>query len=110
MASIYVLAGINHFRRPRMYERIIPPWLPAPRVLNRLAGLAEIGLGLALFYPPLRTWAAWGVVALLVAVFPANLHMAAPMGPRLGMPRWLLLTRLPLQVLLMLWAYVYTQP
>ena len=93
-----------------MYERIIPPRLPAPAVLNSLAGLAEVGLGLALFYPPSRPWAAWGVVALLVAVFPANLYMASAKGPRLGMPPWLLRARLPLQGLLILWAHWYTRP
>ncbi len=107
MAALYVAAGVNHFVRPRMYERIIPPYLPAPEMLNYAAGAAEVILGVALLFPALRPWAAWGIIALLVAVFPANLYMYQQGAP--GIPAWALLLRLPLQGVLIAWAWWYTR-
>ena len=106
MAVLYTVAGINHFLNPRLYVKIIPPYLPAPTVLNYAAGAAEVILGIALFFPAVRPWAAWGIIALLIAVFPANLYMYQQnMG---GLPSWVLLLRLPLQLLLIAWAWWYT--
>lgn len=110
MAALYVVAGLNHFRRPRMYERIIPPIFPARALLNKLAGLVEIVLGAGLCHPQSRPWAAWGIIALLIAVFPANIYMASPKGAPKGIPRWVLWARLPLQGVLIAWAYAYTGP
>jgi uncharacterized membrane protein len=77
MALFYVLVGINHFRDPGFYLKMMPPYLPWHAQLVLLSGVAEIGLGLALLVPPLRIYAAWGIVALLIAVFPANLPHGA---------------------------------
>lgn len=107
MAALYVAAGVNHFLRPRMYERIIPPYLPAPEMLNYAAGAAEVVLGMALLFPATRPWAAWGIIALLIAVFPANLYMYQQGAP--GIPSWALLLRLPLQAALIAWAWWYTR-
>ncbi|MGB3779041.1 MAG: MauE/DoxX family redox-associated membrane protein [Tunicatimonas sp.] len=107
MAALYVAAGVNHFLRPRMYVRIIPPYLPAPELLNYAAGAAEMVLGVALLFPATRPWAAWGIIALLVAVFPANLYMYQQGTP--GIPSWALLLRLPLQGALIAWAWWYTR-
>jgi len=112
MAVFYVLAGIQHFRAPDFYVHIVPPALPAPQTLVYLSGWAEIFLGLALLVPQLRRFAAWGVIALLVAVFPANLHMwwnDVPMDGR-PLPGWFHAVRLPLQGVLILWAWWYTRP
>ena len=106
MAALYVVAGVNHFLRPRMYERIIPPYLPAPETLNLAAGAAEVVLGIALLFPATRLGAAWGIIALLVAVFPANLYMYQQ--GTFGLPSWMLLLRLPLQGVLIAWAWWYT--
>lgn len=107
MAALYAAAGVNHFLRPHMYTRIIPPYLPAPEVLNYAAGAAEVVLGVALLFPATRSWAAWGIIALLVAVFPANLYMYQQGAP--GIPSWALLLRLPLQGALIAWAWWYTR-
>ena len=106
MAALYVVAGINHFVRPRMYVKIIPPYLPAPEMLNYVAGAAEVMLGVGLLFSATRPWAAWGIVALLVAVFPANLYMYQ--HNTFGIPSWVLLVRLPLQLVLIAWAWWYT--
>ena len=106
MAALYVAAGVNHFINPRVYLKIMPPYLPAPTVLNYLSGAAEIILGVALLFPTARPWAAWGIIALLVAVFPANLYMYQ--HNTFGIPAWVLLARLPLQLVLIAWAWWYT--
>lgn len=112
MAAFYVAAGINHFRVPEFYLQIMPPWLPWHRELVLLSGVAEVGLGAALLVPRLRRAAAWGVVALLVAVYPANLHMwwndvAIDGQPT---PPGFHAVRLPLQLLLIAWAWWHTRP
>ncbi len=106
MAALYVVAGVNHFVNPRMYLKIMPPYLPAPAALNYAAGAAEMLLGVMLLFPTVRPLAAWGIIALLIAVFPANLYMYQR-GFR-GIPRWALLLRLPLQLVLIAWAWWYT--
>ena len=108
VAAIYILAGLNHFRVPRLYQRIIPPALPSPKTLNIISGIAELLLGIALCIPAVSPWAAWGIIALLIAVFPANVFMYTNERAALGMPKWVLLLRLPLHLVLIAWAYLYT--
>ena len=105
LAALFVGAGVLHFVRPRMFEAIVPRWLPAPRALVLLSGAAEIAGGVGLLIPGLRVAAAWGLAALLVAVFPANVEMARDAGrfARIA-PRWALLLRLPLQAVLIAWV------
>ena len=105
LALAFVGAGVLHLVRPRLFEAIVPPSLPAPRLLVYLSGVAEILGGAGLLVPALRVWAGWGLAALLVAVFPANLYMArqSERFARLA-PRWLLLARLPLQAVLIAWV------
>ena len=109
MSAVYVFAGILHFAKPRIFVRIVPPYLPWPKLLVYLSGAAEIILGLMLWVPELSRWAAWGIVALLIAVFPANLYMHQKGGKAFEVPSWLLAVRLPVQLLLIAWAYVYTR-
>jgi len=116
MSGGYVIAGVLHFAAPELYIQIVPPLLPAPLLLVYLSGLAEIAVGLGLLYPPTRQAAAWATIALLLAVFPANVYMAtsgvvvegAPGGgdPSAAL-RW---ARLPLQFVLVAWAWWYTRP
>jgi uncharacterized membrane protein len=110
MAAFYTLAGVNHFLHPAWYLKIMPPYLPWHRFLVELSGVAEIALGLLLLVPRTTRWAAWGLIALLIAVFPANVHMA--MHPELypEIPFEALWARLPLQAVLIAWAYLYTRP
>ena len=109
MAAFYLLAGINHFRNPAFYLRMMPPYLPAHEALNYVSGGAEILLGLLLLVPRWTRRAAWGVIALLIAVFPANLHMALHPEQFADIRPLFLYLRLPAQLLLILWAYWYTR-
>ena len=76
MSAGYVVAGVLHFLRPHLYVQIVPPQLPAPLVLVYLSGLAEVTVGVGLLYSRTRQAAAWATIALLLAVFPANVYMA----------------------------------
>jgi uncharacterized membrane protein len=105
MGSFYIFAGIMHFVKPRMYIRIIPPYLPKPEILNALAGAFEIILGLGLFFTGTRSISAIGIILLLLAVFPANIYMYQK-GAK-GIPKWALFLRLPLQFAMIAWAYMY---
>jgi uncharacterized membrane protein len=115
MAAFYVFAGFNHFMNPRFYVAIMPPQLPNPEWLNVISGLAEIGLGVFLLEPRTRVLAAWGIIALLIAIFPANLYVATA---NLGLPdlrpgtgnALVNYVRLPIQLLLIVWAWWYTRP
>jgi uncharacterized membrane protein len=113
MGAFYVLAGANHFRDPAFYQPMMPPYLPAHDLLIQLSGVAEIVLGVAVLIPSLQRLAAWGIIALLIAVFPANLHVALhdiPVGGAsegLGIWNWV---RLPIQAVLIAWAWWYTRP
>jgi uncharacterized membrane protein len=115
MAAFYTAAGFNHLIHPEFYIAIIPPGLPEPEWINLIAGLAEIVLGVFVLEPRARVVAAWGIVALLIAVFPANLYVAtANIGLPAGEPgtgnafaNW---ARLPIQAVLIAWAFWYTRP
>jgi uncharacterized membrane protein len=108
MAALYVMAGTWHFVKPKMYLRIMPPYLPAPLFLVYLSGIIEIALGILLWVPATRALAAWGVIALLIAVFPANIYMLQKGGEAFRMSDWVLWVRLPIQLVLIAWAYCYT--
>jgi len=104
-------AGVNHFVSPASYVGMMPSALPAPETLVYVSGVAEILGGLGLILPATRRLAAWGLIALLVAVFPANLNMAInhlPLGTR-AVPGWALWARLPLQLVLIWWAASFTR-
>ena len=99
-------AGVNHFLSPEAYVAMMPAALPAPGALVAISGVAEILGGLGLILPATRRLAAWWLIALLIAVFPANLNMAVnhlPLGTH-TLPSWALWARLPLQVVLIAWA------
>ena len=108
MGVIYILAGLNHFRQPRLYLKIIPRYLPNPNLLNKLSGLAEISLGTLVCFSLTSNYAAWGIIVLLIAVFPANIYMFQNEKAALGLPKWVRLLRLPLQLALIYWAFIYT--
>ena len=106
MAIFYLTMGVMHFVKHRLFTSIIPPFIPAPNLVNKLVGSIELGLGLGLFFETSRTEAAYGIILLLIAVFPANLYMYQ--RKHLGIPKWLLMIRLPIQLVLIGWAYLYT--
>ncbi|PNY80492.1 DoxX family protein [Deinococcus koreensis] len=103
LSALFVLAGSLHFLRPEVFDGVVPPGTPmSARTATLLSGAAEILGGLGLLYPGTRPAARWGLLALLIAVFPANVFMAQQ-PEKFGLPAWALWTRLPLQPLLM-WA------
>jgi len=107
-------AGFSHLLWPDFFVAIIPPGLPNPEWLNVLSGLAEIVLGVFLLEPRVRVFAAWGIIALLIAVYPANVYVAlenvgTPGGePGTGNPvvNW---ARLPFQLVFVAWAWWFTR-
>src|SRR6187549_2287017 len=103
LGVFFIAAGINHFVNPAFYVAIMPPYLPWQSQLVFVSGMAEVALGFLLLF---RRWAAWGLIALLVAVFPANVHMA--LHPELypSISPLLLWLRMPLQPMLIAWAWV----
>src|SRR5436309_550554 len=111
LALFFVAAGIRHFVRTQFYLDLMPPYLPWHLELVYLSGVFEIAGGLGLLVPSLRRAAGWGLVALLVAVFPANIHMFVDSLDRQGWSAWTIigLVRLPLQVPLILWAWWCTR-
>src|SRR5580692_9212259 len=76
LGLLFIAAGVNHFAHPGFYERIVPPPLPSPALLVVISGVAEIAGGLGVLIPATRKAAGIGLVALLIAVFPANVYMA----------------------------------
>lgn len=110
LGGFFLAAGINHFVSPRFYRAIVPPRLAhdAERVVA-ISGVAEILGGIGVFVPRTRRAAGAGLIALLAAVFPANLYMAREPERFARVPRWALYARLPLQPLMMWWAWRATQ-
>jgi len=113
LAGFFVFAGTMHFAVPRAFEAIVPPSLPRREAVV-LSGVAEIAGGLAVIPPRTRPFARRWLLALLLAVFPANVHMALnpEQVPGLDLnrlPRWTLWARLPLQPLAMLWVWRATR-
>jgi uncharacterized membrane protein len=109
LAVFFVLAGLNHFRDPAFYLSMMPPFLPAHAALNAISGGCEILGGVAVLVPGTRRVSGWGLIALLIAVFPANIY-AAVRGSIAGLDAapWTLWARLPFQVLFVLWVWAVT--
>ena len=110
MGLLYIAAGINHFWHPDFYLKIMPPYLPWHVPLVYVSGVVEIVLGRLLFVPRYRSLAAWAIIAMLITFMPVHIHMV--MNPHLypDVPEYVLWLRLPLQAVLIAWAYWYTRP
>lgn len=108
MGFIYILAGFNHFRKPKMYERIIPPYIPAASSMVIVSGAAEMVLGLMLLNPDTQSYAAWGIIAMLIVFFTVHIYMLQNEKAAMKMPKWALILRIPLQFGLIYWAWMYT--
>jgi uncharacterized membrane protein len=110
MGVLYIVSGVLHFVAMRLYERAVPGYLPAHHTLVVISGIAELAGGLGILYTPTRRAASWGIILLLISVFPANLWMAQQPALFPGIPVWTFWVRLPLQLALIAWAYRYTRP
>ena len=110
-AAIFVISGLSHFLFPEPFTRIVPPFLPWPKLLVWVSGGAEILGGVGLLARRCRRAAAYGLFVLLLAVFPANIYMAVAHIPFPGWlgKSWLQWLRLPLQIPLVFWALRYTR-
>lgn len=104
----FVFAGSNHFINPKFYLNIMPPYLPWHLFLVYLSGAFEIILGIMLLVPKTQRFGAWGLIALLIAVFPANIYMAMNPEKFADIRPFLIYLRLPLQFVIIAWAYWYT--
>lgn len=106
MAAFFLAAGANHFRAPEIYPPMMPSWVPSPATVNVIVGAAEVLGALGLVFRPTRRLAGWGLMVLLVAIFPSNVHVAL-LGKMPGfdfspLTLWL---RLPLQAVLIAWVW-----
>ena len=109
LAIFMISAGVMHFVNPDFYMKIMPPYLPLHKELVFLSGVCEVALGVLLLVPKWSRWAAWGIIALLIAVFPANIYVFQNQEV-LPAPPMVHLLRLPLQAVFILWAYWHTRP
>jgi uncharacterized membrane protein len=111
MAIFYIFGGINHFRNPDTYTKLIPPYLPAPVTLNFLAGVAEVILGIGLLFKVTRRWSALGVILMLIAFIPVHVYFIqvnSCIDSSICIPQWLGWVRLiVIHPLLLGWAYLF---
>ncbi len=112
MGGFYILNGLNHFLNADAYIAIMPAYLPWPSQLVLLSGVAEIALGAGVLIPATGMAAAWGIIVLLILIFPANLYVAMNGLSYVGDKPKIVLNwvRLPFQLVLIAWAYWYTKP
>lgn len=112
LAIAIIFVGVTHFVIPEPYVKIMPPQLPYPLELVYISGFFEILGGIGLLVPPVSQPAAWGLIALFIAVFPANINMAVNQIKLENIPSdpWFHAIRLPFQAVLIAWAWWYTKP
>ncbi|MEC4804180.1 MAG: DoxX family protein [Jaaginema sp. PMC 1079.18] len=112
LAVCMVVAGVLHFAKSAPFVKIVPDILPYPLALVWISGVVEILCGFALLMPPISRTTAWILIALFIAVFPANINMAVNQIELAGIPYnpWFHAIRLPFQAVLIAWAYWYTKP
>jgi uncharacterized membrane protein len=108
MASLFIAAGAYHFVRPKFYLRIMPRRIPWHKLIVNVSGACEIILGILLLPAVTRSFAAWGIIILLILVFPANIQMALNFHRKKNPYLWIAILRLPLQFVLIGWAFQYT--
>lgn len=107
MAMLYILAGVAHWRFPRIYLKILPGWVPWKHAVVWTSGLLEVLLGIFLFFPAYEKMALLGIMLMLIAFLPVHLYMIRVAGRFPKIPEWLLWLRIPLQGALIAWAYAY---
>lgn len=107
MAVAYIGAGIMHFIKPGIYKRILPSYLPGHKFLVLFTGLIEIVLGVAICFTATKNIALYLIIAMLVFFLPVHFHMIYNEKAGMGLPKWVLIWRIPFQVALMFWAFIY---
>ena len=109
MSILYIGVGIKHFTNPMWFIKIVPPILPFKLSLVYISGFFEILLGTMLLFPVTRYIAAWGLILLLIAVFPANIYLAQTNGVAMNTTPAIAGGRLPFQAIFILIAYWHTK-
>src|SRR5437762_14197265 len=113
LAALFIVSGVGHFTQSAAYLRLLPPALPYLPALVYVSGVIEGGLGVLLLVPRTQRFAAWALIPTLLAIFPANIYAAltagTPQEAMPGVPVWAAWLRLPLQFVLIAWAYWYTR-
>ena len=109
MALLYIAAGINHFLHSSLYLSIMPPWLPYQLQLVYISGVFETLFGILLLSKTTRRMAAWAIIILLIAIYPANIQMSINYYKTNNPGFWITILRLPLQFVLIWWAYKYAR-
>ena len=109
LATLLIIAGILHFIQPKFFEKIVPEYLPAAKLLVLLSGFAEVICGILLIIPQTQSIGAYLIIALLIAVFPANIEMARLYYVKRKKGFWITVLRLPLQILLIWWAFKFIE-
>lgn len=104
---LLIVSGFFHFQKPKMYERIIPPYVPAHSLMVLLSGIVEMVLALMLLNRETQSYAAIGIIVMLIIFLPVHFYMLQDKSASLDLPKWLLLLRIPLQFAIMLWVYSY---
>jgi len=107
LAVLFILGGMNHFRKPKLYERIMPPYFPMKSNLVSVSGILEMLFGFMLITVENQEIGAWGIFALLILFIPIHIYMLQEKKASLKLPKWLLGLRIPLQLGLIYWAYLY---
>lgn len=107
MAAMYIIAGIFHFIKPKAYLRIMPRYLPAHKTLVFLSGVAEIAFGIGLLFEPTKDLSIYGIIAMLGVFLLVHFYMLSSKKAGAGIPQWILVLRIPLQFVLMWWAWFY---
>ena len=109
MSIFYVSIGVNHFTIPEWFLQIVPPYLPYKLELVYISGFLEILLGVMLLIPATRFYAAWGLILLLIAVYPANIYLAQTNGAAMNTTPLVAWGRLPFQFVFIALAYWHTK-
>ena len=107
MAGIYIVAGLMHFVKPKIYLRVMPKYLPKHKALVFWSGIAEILLGVGLCFPVLKVISIYGIIAMLLVFLMVHFYMLSGEKASTGIPKWILILRIPLQFGLMYWAWMY---
>lgn len=109
LGLLFIIGGIAHFTKTEFYLKAMPSYLPFHEVIVYASGVLEIVLGILLLISKTTRKAAFGIILLLIAVFPANVNMYINYTDFPDMTETALLIRLPIQLILIVWAYVYTR-
>lgn len=107
LALLFVIAGFMHLQKPKMYEKILPPYIPSHKSIVLLSGIIEMILGFMLITSNTQVMAAWSIIVMLILFLPVHVFMLQNKKASLKLPNWILILRIPLQFALIYWVYQY---